>query len=117
MKRTYTFFVATPELLTCPEIFEHARAHHIILHPAEARTLNIVSPLEHPLGDVRKATVSYDPAILDVELVHLAAEANLLYLTITLRATDIGETEISLTLPEAEPGLLASPTTHYLLTD
>ncbi|MAZ30336.1 hypothetical protein CL655_03570 [bacterium] len=116
MKRTYTLFVATKELLTCPEIYQHAKDHHIILHPSENRTLNIVCPLERPLGALTDAHVSYDPTMLDIQMVHLMVEINLLYITIKLRAHDVGQTDISLILPEAEPGLLPSSATSQLIT-
>jgi len=117
MKRQYTLFVATPELLTCPEIFAHARNHHIILHPSEQRTLNIVSPLERPLTSVTKAQVAYDPSMIQLDTVHLACEGNLLYITLSLLALDVGETTIAITSPDTSEGSLPSPVCSVLLTN
>lgn len=101
MKRSYTLFIATSELLTCPAIYQHAKTHTVILTPNTKRVLSVITPLEHPPGDLREASVNYDPHMVVVDSVDLMYEKGLLYGTFTIRAVDVGATQLTLTLPAA----------------
>lgn len=105
--------MATRELLTCPEIYQHAQSHNLILTPNDTRTISIVSPLEEPLGPIDQAYISFDPAMVNVSMVHLMHEQSLLFITITLRALDVGTTDIILHVPEPTSSPL--PTQQYLI--
>lgn len=114
MKRTYSLFMATDELLTCPEIYRHAKQHNLILTPNTVRTISMVTPLDTPLGNIEQAHVSYDPLMVNVSMVHIMQEQALLYITITLCSLDVGTTDLVLHLPEAtgSPLVVASAFTE-----
>jgi len=93
--------MATPELLTCPDIYQLARRHHGIIHLNTTRVLSIVTPLEKPPGDVRAITIDHDPHMVTLDNVDVLYEHGLLYITLALRAVDVGVCDIGLTIPEA----------------
>lgn len=102
MKRHYTLFIATPELLSCPDIYQHAKAHNLILTPNTSRTVSVVTPLEQPPGDLRETEVDFDPHMVSVNSIDLMYENGLLYITFAIKAVDVGVSDISLTIPSAE---------------
>jgi hypothetical protein len=108
MKRSYTLFIATPELLTCPDIYQHAKAHNLILTPNTSRVISIVTPLERPPGDLDEVELRFEPDIVAVRRIELMYERGLLYITLEIRAIDIGVSDITLHIPEAQTSPLPS---------
>jgi hypothetical protein len=112
MKRSYSLFIATPELLTCPEIYHHAQTHTLVLQPGGRRVFSIVTPLEQPPGDLKLTLIDYDPHVVRVAAAQLMYEQGLLYITLTLEAVDVGSTTMVIDIPTATPSTLP----HYLPT-
>lgn len=102
MKRTYTLFIATSELLTCPDIYQRAKAHNLILTPNTTRIISVVTPLEEAPGDLRESQLDFDPYMVAVNGINLMHEDGLLYLSLGIRAKDVGVSTITLTIPEAK---------------
>lgn len=101
MKRTYTLFSATSELLTCPEIYQHAKSRNLILTPHQTRTLSIVTPLERAPGCLQETYVNFDPAMIRLDGIELMYERGRLYITCTICAVELGESTLTLTIPKA----------------
>jgi hypothetical protein len=77
-----------------------------MLAPNTSRIVSVVTPLEHPPGDLRQTQIDFDPHMVNVKRVDLMHEHGLLYITFTIRAVDVGVSDIHLTIPTATTTLV-----------
>lgn len=117
MKRTYTLFIATEELLKNQSIRLFAKLHAFQLSLRQPQTFTIIIPIDTQTFDLDRACVVYEPELVHLHHATIQRDGATLYLTVTLEARDIGSTRLSVVVPDVPMPALPSLAEHVLHTD
>jgi hypothetical protein len=117
MKRTYTLFIATEELLKNHTIQLFSKLHSFHLTLRQPQTVSVIIPVDTASFDLDRACVVYEPELVDLQHATIQCDRGTLYLTLTLEARELGSTHLSVIVPDSPtPNLPQRVTSRTLVS-